>query len=159
MGLVIIKVIDRALSINTVWRRIADRLWPYLTSFQNPQVLMVIFTYYLIKVHLWQSSAPSWLTVTATRLHFLPHPHSPLLQPHSISHCALEASCRSLTPSHFCKGYSSTWNCWRGRLFSTFFGSGFWGLWIKLTRDRLVEKKVFVCIPMLTKKIASLLNG
>ena len=100
MGLIIIKVIDRSLSINTVWCRIADRLWPHLTSFQNPPVLMVTLTYYLIKAHLWQSSAPSWLTVTAVQLHFLLRPRSPLPRPHSISHCASDALCLSLTPSH-----------------------------------------------------------
>lgn len=125
MGLIIIKVIDRSLSINTVWCRIADRLWPHLTSFQNPPVLMVTLTYYLIKAHLWQSSAPSWLTVTAVQLHFLLRPRSPLPRPHSISHCASDALCLSLTPSHFCKGYSSTWSCWQGRLFSTLHGAVF----------------------------------
>lgn len=84
MGLIIIKVIARSLSLNTVWRRIADRLWPYLTSFQNPQVLMVILAYYLIKVHLWQSS----------RLHDWPS------QQHGFTSCHTHPlPCFSRTPS------------------------------------------------------------
>lgn len=151
IGLIII-VIDRSLSINTVWCRIADRLWPYLTSFQNPPVLMVTLTYYLIKAHLWKSPAPSWLTVTSTSAaSFLAVPRS-LASAAPISHCARvhSASPHTLTLLQGLFLYLELLA--RRRLFSTLLGAVFRACELELTERQINRKKVFVCIPMLTKK-------